>query len=144
MNRKKSKAFVPSTSATSPAPIAVAVIVAEPEALARELGREAAAQVGVLGPVLLEQDLENPAPLRGELEMPTTLISAADIGSNLRHLSSMLALLQLVLEQPKEAGKTVASTMKHAALLAQLSAALGVTVESTSGIGMITRAFEAP
>ena len=51
MNRKKSKAFVPSTSATSPAPIAVAVIVAEPEALARELGREAAAQVGVLGPV---------------------------------------------------------------------------------------------
>ena len=55
MNRKKSKAFVPSTSATSPAPIAVAVIVAEPEALARELGREAAAQVGVLGPVRGEQ-----------------------------------------------------------------------------------------
>ena len=51
MNRKKSKAFVPTTSA----PPAVAVIVAEPEALARELGREAAAQVGVLGPVLHEQ-----------------------------------------------------------------------------------------
>ena len=51
MNRKKSKAFVPTTSA----PPAVAVIVAEPEALARELGREAAAQVGVLGPVLREQ-----------------------------------------------------------------------------------------
>ena len=51
MNRKKSKAFVPTTSA----PPAVAVIVAEPEALARELGREAAAQVGVLGPVLPEQ-----------------------------------------------------------------------------------------
>ena len=47
MNRKKSKAFVPTTSA----PPAVAVIVAEPEALARELGREAAAQVGVLGPL---------------------------------------------------------------------------------------------
>ena len=52
MNRKKSKAFVPTTSL---APPAVAVIVAEPEALARELGREAAAQVGVLGPVLREQ-----------------------------------------------------------------------------------------
>ena len=55
MNRKKSKAFVPTTSL---APPAVAVIVAEPEALARELGREAAAQVGVLGPVLHEQLLE--------------------------------------------------------------------------------------
>ena len=63
--------------------------MAEPEALARELGREAAAQVGVLGPVLHEQLLVRQATGALGFLLQQTLLLKEAVG--LRVLVALLA-----------------------------------------------------
>ena len=63
-----------------------------------------------------------------ELELPTTVLDATDVGSNLGHLSTLLRMLLLlvVVSQPsKKAGAKINKMMQHGGLLSQLSAVAG-------------------